>query len=178
MKKIHSLRSFILIHYTIFMKQIFIFSLLFFAVAVASAQSDFVPVGGIATGASGSVTYTVGQIAVQSANNGDKSVLEGVQQPYEIQTVGVDEYPGITLEAMVYPNPTQHCINLRIANYEFLANGLTTQFYDANGRLLQTQTVSESLTSYDLGAYPAATYQLRVLDGKRLLKTFKVVKVR
>lgn len=49
------------------MKQIFIFSLLFLSVVIASAQSDFVPVGGTATGASGSVTYTVGQIAVQGA---------------------------------------------------------------------------------------------------------------
>lgn len=178
MKNTHTLKPFILIYNAIFMKQIFIFSLLFFAVAVAPAQSDFVPVGGTATGDAGSVTYTVGQIAVQVTNNGDKSVLEGVQQPYEIQTVGVDDYPGITLNAVVYPNPTQNLLNLRISNFEIPTSGLTAQLYDAHGRLLQVTTVSELETSFDLRIYPMATYQLRVLDGKRMLKTFKIVKVR
>lgn len=140
------------------------------------AQADFVPAGGTATGSAGSVTYTVGQIAVQSASNGDKHVLEGVQQPYEIQTVGIDNYTGITLEAVVYPNPTQSLLNLRISNYEIPAAGLTAQLYDANGRLLQRVTVSDLETQFDLGAYATASYQLRVLDGKRVLKTFKVVK--
>lgn len=160
------------------MKQIFIFSLLFLSVVIASAQSDFVPVGGIATGASGSVTYTVGQIAVQGAGNGDKSVLEGVQQPYEIQTVGVDDYPGITLDAVVYPNPTRNYVQLRISNFDIPEQGLAAQLYDANGKLLEIYTVSDLLTQFDLSNYPTATYQLRVMDGKRVMKTFRVVKMK
>lgn len=160
------------------MKQIFIFSLLFLSVAIVSAQSDFVPVGGTATGASGSVTYTVGQIAVQGAGNGDKSVLEGVQQPYEIQTVGVDDYPGITLDAVVYPNPTRNYVQLRISNFDIPEQGLAAQLYDANGKLLEIYTVSDLLTQFDLSNYPTATYQLRVMDGKRVMKTFRVVKMR
>lgn len=160
------------------MKRIFtFFTVLWWAVS-AFAQSDFVPAGGVATGEAGTVTYTVGQIAVQNADNGDKNVLEGVQQPYEIQTVGVDDYPGITLAAVVYPNPTQNLLNLRVSNYEIPMSGLTAQLYDANGRLLQMTTVSEQETSFDLRSYPTATYQLRVLDDKRVLKTFRVVKMK
>ena len=154
---------------------------LFFFILCAGimyAQNAIVPVGGTATGSNGSATYTVGQIAVQHADNGSISILEGVQQPYEIQTVGVDDYPGITLEAIVYPNPTQNRLNLRISNYEIPAEGLTAQLFDASGRLLQKVTVSELETQFELGSYATATYQLRVLDGNRLLKTFKVVKTR
>lgn len=158
------------------MKKLF-FSLVILSMTFAvMAQSDFVPVGGTATGNNGSVTYTVGQIAVQSADNGDKSVLEGVQQPYEIQTVGVNDYPGITLDAVVYPNPTQHSVQLRISNYDIPDNGLKAQLYDANGRLLEIYTVSDLLTQFDLSKYATATYQLRVMVGNRLLKTFKIVK--
>lgn len=160
------------------MKQVLISSLLFLSVVIVSAQSDFVPVGGTATGASGSVTYTVGQIAVQGASNGDKSVLEGVQQPYEIQTVGVDDYPGITLDAVVYPNPTRNYVQLRISNFDIPEQGLAAQLYDANGKLLEIYTVSDLLTQFDLSNYPTATYQLRVMDGKRVMKTFRVVKMR
>lgn len=168
----------LLIENTTFMKQVLISSLLFLSVVIASAQSDFVPVGGTATGASGSVTYTVGQIAVQGAGNGDKSVLEGVQQPYEIQTVGVDDYPGITLDAVVYPNPTRNYVQLRISNFDIPEQGLAAQLYDANGKLLEIYTVSDLLTQFDLSNYPTATYQLRVMDGKRVMKTFRVVKMK
>lgn len=62
--------------------------------------------GGTATGNGGTVTYTIGQIAVQSYGEGCIRIFEGAQQPYEIQTIGIDNYPSITLNAMVYPNPT------------------------------------------------------------------------
>ena len=82
----------------------------------AFAQSDIVPMGGTATGNGGTVTYTIGQIAVQSYGEGSTSISEGVQQPYEIQTIGIDNYPGITLNAMVYPNPTLG--NVQLINNE------------------------------------------------------------
>ena len=160
------------------MKKLF-FALLLMSVAFSvMSQSDFVPVGGTATGSTGTVTYTVGQIAVHNASNGDKSVLEGVQQPYEIQTVGVDDYPNISLQAVVFPNPTQHSVQLCISNYDIPNNGLKVQLYDADGRLLEIYTVVDQLTQFDLSKYPTATYQLRVMDAKMLLKTFKVVKTR
>jgi len=143
----------------------------------AMAQSAIVPAGGTANGSGGSATYTVGQIAVQRADNGDKYMIEGVQQPYEIQTVGIDDYPGITLQAVLYPNPTQHSVQLSISNYTIPSYGLTAQLFDGNGKLLQIFTISDFDTQMNLEQYPTATYQLRVLDGKRLLKTFKVVKV-
>lgn len=142
------------------------------------AQSDIVPAGGTATGAGGSATYTVGQIAVQRMENGDKYIIEGVQQPYEIQTVGIDDHPGISLEAIVYPNPTQHYVQLRISNYMIPDYGLKAQLYDANGRLLQIFTISDFETKMDLEQYPTASYQLRVYDDKQLLKTFKIVKTK
>lgn len=158
------------------MKNLFI--TLFFSVLATAmfAQSAIVPVGGTASGSGGSATYTVGQIAVQRADNGSYYIIEGVQQPYEIQVVGINEYPGIALQAIVYPNPTQHFVQLRITNYEIPAEGLTAQLFDANGKFLHEYKVTSMETKMDLEMYPTATYQLRVLNGSKLLKTFKVVK--
>lgn len=74
-------------------------------VLTVSAQSASVPVGDDAQSNNGSVCYTVGQIAVQTSLNSDGSVsvTEGVQQPYEIQTVSVDNYPQITLTPWFTP---------------------------------------------------------------------------
>ena len=142
------------------------------------AQSAIVPVGGDAQSDTGSVSYTVGQIAVQSAanSNGSITVLEGVQQPYEIMAVGVDEYPQIALNAVVYPNPTENIAQLQLNGFEIPANGLRAILYDGNGKQLQSVTVTDDLTTLQIGQYAKGTYYLEVRDGKRTLKTFKIVR--
>ena len=144
----------------------------------AFAQSAIVPVGGDAQGNGGSVSYTVGQIAVQTVtnSNGSITIVEGVQQPYEIQTVGVDAYPQIALDAVVYPNPTDNVAQLRLNGFEIPADGLRANLYDGNGKRLQTIPVTDDLTTFQIGQYATGTYYLEVRDEKRILKTFKVVR--
>ena len=153
-----------------------IVSLLCMTVA-AFSQSAIVPVGGDAQSNNGSVSYTVGQIAVQtSANSDGVSEGEGVQQPYEIMTVGVDNYPQIALNAVVYPNPTENLAQLQLNGFEIPADGLRAFLYDGNGKMLQNINVTEDLTSFQIGQYATGTYFLELRDGKRVLKTFKVVR--
>ena len=145
---------------------------------MVSAQSAIVPVGGDAQGNGGSVSYTVGQIAVQTASNsnGSVSVAEGVQQPYEIMTVGVDDYPQIALNAAVYPNPTENLAQLQLNGFEIPAGGLRATLYDGDGKRLQTLPVTDDLTPFQIGQYATGTYYLEVRDGKRVLKTFKIIR--
>lgn len=142
------------------------------------AQSAIVPVGGDAQSNSGSVSYTVGQIAVQTPANGDGSVsvAEGVQQPYEIQAVGVDNYPQIALNAVVYPNPTDNLAQLRLNGFEIPADGLRAILYDGGGKQLQTLTVTGDLTAFQIGHYATGAYYLELRAGQRVLKTFKVIR--
>lgn len=155
-----------------------LFAFVFFSMITISlfAQSAVVPAGGSATGNGGTVTYTVGQIADQKVEGGGRYVIEGVQQPYEIQVVGVNSYPGINLTAIVYPNPTVDKVMLSIRDYEIPSTGLTLQLYDLNGKFLKTMVITDADTEIDFSEYAASTYQLRVVNQKQLLKTFKVVK--
>ncbi len=151
--------------------------LVVFRIAV-DAQSAIVSVGGDAQSNSGSVSYTVGQIAVESTanSNGSITVVEGVQQPYEIMTVGVDDYPQIALNAVVYPNPTENIAQLQLNGFEIPADGLRAILYDGNGKQLQSVTVTDDLTTFQIGQYATGTYYLEVRDGRRALKTFKIVR--
>ena len=160
------------------MKKFIIFTILLCVAGIVAAQSAIVPVGGDASSSSGSVNYTVGQIAVQTAANssGSISVAEGVQQPYEIQAVGVDDYPQITLNAVVYPNPTENLAQLKLNGFEIPSDGLRATIYDSRGKLLQVIPVTDDLTSFQIGQYATGTYYLELRDGKRVLKTFKVVR--
>ncbi len=147
-------------------------------VMFGSAQSAIVTVGGDAQSSAGSISYTVGQIAVQTVtnSNGSISVAEGVQQPYEIQTVGVNSYPQITLNAVVYPNPTENVAQLQLNGFELPADGLQAHLFDSKGKFLQLIPVTEDLTTFQIGQYATGTYFLELRDGKRVLKTFKVVR--
>lgn len=153
-----------------------ILSLLFFVVSgvTLSAQSDVVPTGGTATGSGGTVTYTVGQIAVQTYSNGTFTISEGVQQPYEIQIIGVDDYPGITLNAMVYPNPTVGNVQLTINNEQLEGE---VKVFDMNGKFLFAKKIEGQTTVIPMVDLVAGTYFVNVVCEKQVLKTFKVVKM-
>ena len=161
------------------MKRITTFIVFLISLAGATfAQSAIVPLGGDTQSNTGSVSYTVGQIAVESAanSNGSVTIVEGVQQPYEIMTVGVDEYPQIALNAVVYPNPTENLAQLRLNGFEIPADGLRAILYDGNGKQLQSLMVTDDLTAFQIGQYATGTYYLELRDGKRVLKTFKIVR--
>lgn len=158
------------------MKRLFILSVFILVSMTVLGQSAVVPAGGTATGSGGTVTYTVGQIADQKVEGSGTYIIEGVQQPYDIQVIGVDNFPGIILEAIVYPNPTQYSLRLSIRNYQLPEGGLTAEIYDFNGRCIYKGVINNLETDFDFSRYAAATYHLRVLNDKSLLKTFKVVK--
>ena len=160
------------------MKRIVILLFLSGLSLITLGQSALVPVGGDAQTPSGSVSYTVGQIAVETASgsSGSISVAEGVQQPYEIMTVGVNHYPQITLNAVVYPNPSENLAQLRLDGVEIPATGLQAHLFDSKGKLLQRILVTGDLTTFQIGQYATGTYYLELRDGEQSLKTFKVVR--
>ena len=153
-----------------------VFSFIFFVLMgiAVFAQSDIVPVGGTATGENGTVTFTIGQIAVQSQGEGSITLSEGVQQPYEIQTIGIDNYPGITLNAVVYPNPTAGNVQLTMSNVQLEGE---VRVFDTNGKLLFVKKIEGETTEILMSDLAAGTYFVNVVSGKQVLKTFKVVKM-
>lgn len=138
------------------------------------AQSNIVATGGEATGSGGSVSFSVGQIAVQSNGDGTTTISEGVQQPYEISVVGVDDYPTITLNATVYPNPTLGNLQLTMNNLQLKGE---VRVYDANGKYLFMKKIENETTFFDLSDYAPGIYYLNVYSDKQMLKSFKVVKM-
>ena len=155
--------------------RIVVFSIFFVLTGIAVfAQSNIVPAGGTATGENGTVTFTVGQIAVQSQGEGGITLSEGVQQPYEIQTIGIDNYPDITLNAVVYPNPTRGNVQLTMNNVQFEGE---VRVLDANGKLLFVKKIEGETTDIPMSDLAAGTYFVNVVSGKQVLKTFKVVKM-
>ncbi|MCJ7449878.1 MAG: hypothetical protein MUO72_19555 [Bacteroidales bacterium] len=69
--------------------------------------------GGTAIGSGGTATYTSGKLVFKVITGKTISVIQGVQQPYEISVVTVIEKPeDITMECKAYPNPNAGSIRL------------------------------------------------------------------
>lgn len=146
-----------------------------FGLAGLQAQNTIPATGGNADGSGGSVNYTVGQLVYNTYEGTNGSAAQGVQQPYEISVVtGIENASGISLEIMVYPNPTTEFISLKIENHE--VPKLSYQLYDSNGSLLQDQKIESNETSIMMSNLSPAIYFLKVTDYKEVVKTFKIIK--
>lgn len=139
-----------------------------------SAQESVVASGGTASGAGGSATYSVGQVVYTQIDGSSGSALQGVQQPYEISVLDIEEHPTIKLYAIVYPNPTQDNIILKITS---AGNGkFQYELFDVRGRLLLNNITTGEETTIPLENFPSGNYILMVRSGQSLLKSFKIIK--
>jgi len=139
------------------------------------AQEAIPASGGNASGSGGTVSYTVGQVVYITNTGTNGSVAQGIQQPYEISVVsGLEESEGINLIFSAYPNPTTDFLMLKIEG-EVKAQ-YTASLYDISGKLLETKKLEGNQTSIVMGNLVPATYFVKVTEGNKEVKTFKIVK--
>lgn len=139
------------------------------------AQESVNTTGGNATGSGGSVSYSVGQVVYTTNTGTNGSVAQGVQQPYEISVVtAIEGAKGINLSVTAYPNPTTN--NLTLSTGEFDISNLSFQLYDMNGKLLQNEKITGNQTSIVMSDLVPATYFVKVIQGSKEVKTFKIIK--
>lgn len=155
-------------------RSILFFICLFWLGIEIQAQETVTASGGNASGSGGTVTYSIGQV-VYTANTGTTgTILQGVQQPYEIFVVTeLEETEGINLEFSVYPNPTSDFLKLKIENYKL--ENLKYQLYDVNGNLIKNGEIVGIETIVQTGDLSPATYYLQISDNQKEIKTFKII---
>ncbi|MBP1663704.1 MAG: Protein of unknown function precursor [Bacteroidetes bacterium] len=131
--------------------------------------------GGNTGSASGSVSYSVGQVFYTTAFSTNGSVAEGVQQPFEISVLsGLEDVSGIDLFYSVYPNPTSGKLTLKIEKIE--TNQFAYQLFDVNGKMLRNDRLKESETNIEMFEFISSTYFLKVTKDKKEVKLFKIIK--
>jgi hypothetical protein len=138
------------------------------------AQNNTVSSGGQASGTGGSVSYTIGQIAYSSLSGTNGSLIQGVQQPYEISLVTSIEDLAIDLKAHVYPNPTTDQLILNIGNQEM--KNLQYVLVDIQGKSLKTDRINNTATNINVSKLTNGTYFLRIISNNKQIKTFQIVK--
>ena len=138
------------------------------------AQETIPATGGNASGSGGTASYSVGQVVYTTNTGANGSVAQGVQQPFEISVVTGIEQTAINLAISAYPNPTTDFLLLKVESEKL--KDLSYQLYDLNGRLLESKKVTGNETSIAMSNLVPATYFVKVTEGNKEVKTFKIIK--
>lgn len=153
----------------------FILFITMISITSSYSQESIVIAGGNATGTGGSSSYSIGQVAYTTLPGSDGSISQGVQQPYEINTLGNDEFTGINLLMTAYPNPTVDVLNLVVVNDEL--DNLSYNLYDMTGKIISKNSkITTSETSVSMHELNQGIYFLAVNKNNKTIKTFKIIK--
>jgi Secretion system C-terminal sorting domain len=139
------------------------------------AQDAVLSAGGDGTSFSGSVSYSVGQVAYTSQSSPGGVVSAGVQQPVKVIMVGSNELlPNVTLG--IYPNPTKDKLILELSGEYPIRGQYSFSLYDLCGKLLLQERITGSSVSVPLNDFTNGMYLLKVSLNNDVIKTFKVIK--
>lgn len=139
-------------------------------------QSNTIVCGGNINGVGGNISYTIGQIDYNSNSGTSGIITQGLQQPFEIFSIdinSVDSY-NTDINAILYPNPTNEVINLKISDYDL--DNLFYQLYDLHGKLLLESKLHSDNSSINIESFADGSYYLKILKQNQILKSFKLIK--
>jgi hypothetical protein len=156
------------------LKKTFLFLIVLLATQFVYSQEVISASAGSATGSLGSGSYTVGQVFYTTHTAATGSVSQGVQQPFEIQTLSNPALTTVNLTAVTYPNPTKDFIILKITDSAL--HNLRYTLFDVNGKTIASGLITESSTQIQLKYLAIGAYILKVSQQNESLKTFKILK--
>lgn len=158
------------------MKRTFIygFFLTLCTVLPINAQKAVLATGSNATGSNGSASYSVGQIDYTNKGT-NSSIMEGVQQAYEITTLSTTETAGSDKkDILLYPNPFKDFIFLDFSTNDHRNSDY--QLFDSSGKLVKQGKIKESKSELNFSDLPSAMYIIRINQNGKNIKTFKIIK--
>lgn len=141
---------------------------------LSQAQESVNATGGDATGSGGTAAYSVGQVVYTTNIDASGTVSQGVQQAYEIFTVGIKETQ-LNISLLVFPNPTADNLTLQISDYN--NEKLSYHLFDMQGKLLNNGQVTAQQTQINTASLPPATYFIHVVNQQnKKVQSFKIIK--
>ena len=129
--------------------------------------------GGDATGSGGSVAYSVGQIVYTTSTGTTGSVAQGVEQAYEIYSVGIKE-TALNISLSVFPNPTSDFLTLKVEDYNNEA--LSYNLIDEQGKLILSKQITNQETQVAMSTLARGSYFINIVQTNKKIQAFKIIK--
>lgn len=133
--------------------------------------------GSNATGSSGTVAYSIGQVFYTYNGVGSVyNVAQGVQQFGKDEVLDVPDIDKPTTQIFVSPNPTIDFVTISMSGLELESAQRSYKLYDIQGRLLRQNKIDQIETQVSLNNLSSSIYILVVYVDNKIFKTFKIVK--
>jgi hypothetical protein len=141
---------------------------------LAHAQESTNASGGDASGTGGTVAYSLGQVVYTINTGSSGTVDQGVQNAYEIFTVGIKE-TALNISLTAFPNPTTKNLTLQIRDYQ--NEKVSYQLCDMQGKLISEEQITAQQTQINMSALLTATYFINVVNqDHKKVQSFKITK--
>ena len=139
-----------------------------------SSQQTVTTSGGDIESDQVSLSYTIGQLKVNTIEKVNSSILEldfiqGVQYAYIIDVFDCRDYNSIKIS--VFPNPTSSIVNISM---EKLSDELRVVVFDVAGKEIYDHSFIENDFSIDFSSYSEGIYILGFYNFCGLFRSFKV----
>lgn len=138
------------------------------------AQSSVNSAGSSASGSGGSVSYSVGQVFIQTITSPAGSISEGVQHPFEFQATAIENIQDLQQAFIMYPNPVKQRVYLK--RRTGIGSPASYRLLNLNGKVLETGVITPDILSVDMQSYAASVYFLEITQQNKKTQTFKIIK--
>lgn len=149
-----------------------LFVFLWCCVSIVYPQMSLNAGGADASGASGSVSFSIGEPFFMEHESGGFFLSEGIQQSYSYPFVDIPS-AGILQSLVFYPNPVDKILNVLLPD-DFSGEFLL-RLFDISGQFYKSMILQSGLNSLDVSDLNSGQYIVRVKDGDAIY-SFKVVK--
>lgn len=137
------------------------------------AQEVVATAGSTLSNSNGSISFTIGESVANTLNKADVTITQGFHQT-KISVSLISELKDIDFVISVFPNPAYDFLKISLNTDKI--EGLQYLLYDINGKLLVQKKLESSETSVFVESLASGVYIIKIRDGLKELKTFKVVK--
>jgi hypothetical protein len=122
---------------------------------------------------SGTITYTLGELVIDTYNGTDKKLTQGFQQSRLIITA-ISEIKGLSYDVKAFPNPTTDFIKIKLEKN--IPESVDFLLMDINGKVLAEGKIEKGETDISFESLGVGTYFVKIVQDKAEVKTIKVVK--
>ncbi len=137
------------------------------------AQQVLSSTGGTGQNTSGSISFTLGELVIDTRDDGSRVLTQGFHQT-EILLTALHDLSNTGISIVAYPNPTHDFVNLKLENSRIM--NIEYLLFDFRGRLLLKEKLTGNETTISFQSYSPGSYFIKVSVNGKEIQTFKILK--
>ena len=144
------------------------------SVSVKAQQLEVVATSGdFYENSSGSLSWTLGEVAIETLSETNFILTQGFQQS-KLTLTAINDLQTLGIELSVYPNPTNSFLLIEVKTDK--QRDLQINLFDLNGKLILQKKIIVNKQTVHMQNYKPSIYILKVTEGNKEIRTYQIVK--